>query len=119
MTATSSECCGYQVLNIEKIKEAKQQAMSNYMCKKCNIPFCGECAKTVAMLKMCSKSIPDEIIENISSYIKCDECTEMIDTTKINLAKMNMVLTEECMISSYTITKSSMNFHYLKNWKWR
>ena len=93
MTDTSSECCGYQILKIEKMEEAKEQAMSNYMCKKCSIPFRGECAKTVAMLKMCSKSIPDEIIENISSNIRCDECTEMIDTIKINLTKMNMVLT--------------------------
>jgi hypothetical protein len=51
------------------------------------IIFCGECAKTVSILKMCSKSIPNEIIENISSNIRCDECTEMIDTIKNQLYK--------------------------------
>jgi hypothetical protein len=87
MSDTSSEYEGYQILNIEEMEKAKEQVISNYMCKKCNIPFCGECAKTVSILKMCSKSIPNEIIENISSNIRCDECTEMIDTIKNQLYK--------------------------------
>ena len=82
MSDTSSEYEGYQILNIEEMEKAKEQVISTYMCKKCNIPFCGECAKTVSILNMCSKSIPNEIIENISSNIRCDECTEMIDTIK-------------------------------------
>ena len=82
MSDTSSEYEGYQILNLEEMEEAKEQVISNYMCKKCNIPFCGECAKQVSILKMRSKSIPNEIIENISSNIRCEECTEMIDTIK-------------------------------------
>ena len=82
MSDTSSECEGYQILNLEEMEQAKEQVMSNYMCKKCNIVFCGECAQTVSTLKMCSKSIPDEVIENISSNIRCDECSHMIDTIK-------------------------------------
>ena len=82
MSDTSSECQGYQILNIEEMEQAKEQVISNYMCKKCNIAFCGECAKTVSILNMCSKSIPDEVIENISGNIRCDRCSEMIDTIK-------------------------------------
>ena len=42
MSDTSSECEGYQILNLEEMEQAKEQVMSNYMCKKCNIVFCGE-----------------------------------------------------------------------------
>ena len=69
----------YKVDTWEALEKAKQQVMSNYMCKCCNIVFCEECLITNARLKLCSKSIPLDIINAISSNIRCGKCLKMIE----------------------------------------
>ena len=78
MSDTESENDMYKIETFDDLETAKQQVLSNYVCKCCDLYFCKDCAKTNARLKMSSKSLPIDIIQNISNNIRCEKCEEMI-----------------------------------------
>ena len=103
MSETSSENDIYKIETFEELENAKQQVLSNFMCKCCKIEFCKSCLKEKARLTMCSKSMPLEIIENISSNIRCDKCRQMIEAIEKQCTQEKHLREYGCPLDVFTI----------------
>ena len=78
MSDTESENDMYKIETFDDLETAKQQVLSNYVCTCCDVYVCKDWAKTNARLKMSSKSLPIDIMQNMSNNIRCETCEEMI-----------------------------------------
>lgn len=103
MSDATSESDIYKIESFEELEEAKEQVLSNYMCKCCKIEFCKDCLKEKAKLTMCSKSIPLEIIENISSNIRCSKCQGMIEAIEKQYTQEKYMKDHRCPLDLFTV----------------
>ena len=77
---TSSEGSVYEVKTWDVMEKAKKTVITNSYrnCGKC--VFCDECAKTNVKLKLCFRTLPIEVLNNMSGFIRCKVCEEMMNT---------------------------------------